>query len=148
MDEKSSRFVDKLAMERLVDEKLARVHHTPGDNWLTDQQPLFEDFPALAAQTLLQQTGEATWEFTSPVLSPYSTNNKVPVLVKETGKTRAGILFLHGLFEDNRDIHAFLLKGLHQAGYTVYQTTLPSRAAHGAMRTGNRERNGEDPLRR
>jgi alpha-beta hydrolase superfamily lysophospholipase len=96
MDEASSRFVDRIAVEKLVTEKLARVTHRP-------ELPLAPPVaPATAAPP------EAMRLVAYPALRP-----------------RGTILFVHGLFEEQRDIYRFLFSGLQRRGYTVELYCLP-----------------------
>jgi pimeloyl-ACP methyl ester carboxylesterase len=96
MDEASSRFVDRIAVEKLLQDKLSKVHHGQSSSlseadtvWISNQDP---------------------W----PYLRSYP-----------SAKARATILFAHGLFEDQRDIYRFLFAGLNRRGYSVALYCLP-----------------------
>lgn len=96
MDEASSRFVDRLAMERLVGEKLAKVHHRPS-------------LPISPPRPLPQKSDIAPADLISyPASLP-----------------RGTVLFAHGLYEEQREIYRFLFKGLTRLGYSVELYCLP-----------------------
>jgi len=96
MDEASSRFVDRLAMDKLVQERLSKVHHYPA-------QPLP---PPMAF------TGNPDAEM--PYLGSYPVE-----------EPRGTVLFVHGLFEDQREIYGFLFSGLRRRGYSIELYSLP-----------------------
>jgi pimeloyl-ACP methyl ester carboxylesterase len=96
MDEASSRFVDRIAMDKLVQDKLARVHHHPA-------QPLP---PPMAFAGTLDPGGAHLVSY--PVDRP-----------------RGTVLFVHGLFEDQREIYGFLFSGLRRLGYSIELYSLP-----------------------
>jgi pimeloyl-ACP methyl ester carboxylesterase len=96
MDETSSRFVDRLAVERLLQDKLSKVHH-----WHSG---------ALSEPDAAGLCDQDAW----PYLRSYP-----------SAQPRASILFAHGLFEDQRDIYRFLFSGLNRRGYTVALYCLP-----------------------
>ena len=96
MDEASSRFVDRLAMDKLVQEKLAKVHHYPA-------QPLPPPMPFAGT------------------LDPESRH----LVSYPVEGARGTVLFVHGLFEDQRDIYRFLFSGLRRLGFSVELYSLP-----------------------
>jgi pimeloyl-ACP methyl ester carboxylesterase len=96
MDEASSRFVDRLAMERLVDQKLAKVHHRPS-------LPIMPPLP-------LDQKG-------APV--------PAGLISYPADQPRGTVLFAHGLYEEQREIYRFLFTGLTRLGYSVELYCLP-----------------------
>lgn len=96
MDEASSRFVDRIAVEKLLQDKLCKVHHC---------QPISVPVPDATA---------------SPDQEPWRYLRCYP-----SAEPRATILFAHGLFEDQRDLYRFLFSGLNRRGYTVELYCLP-----------------------
>jgi len=96
MDEASSRFVDRLAMDKLVQEKLAKVHHYP-------PHPLPPPAPFMG-----MREPEAGQLISYPVAG-----------------ARGTVLFVHGLFEEQREIYRFLFSGLSRQGYSVELYSLP-----------------------
>jgi pimeloyl-ACP methyl ester carboxylesterase len=126
MDEASSKFVDQLVMSKLVGEKLAKVSHRP-DSLLSDLRCTpFDGFtwePETASVGNLESAEFLT--FQSPFDSEYEVNRTVNVIAHEVQNPRGGILLLHGLFEDNRQIYAFLIGELLRLGFSVFQLTLP-----------------------
>jgi pimeloyl-ACP methyl ester carboxylesterase len=96
MDEASSRFVDRIAVERLVGEKLARVSHRP-------------ELPFVPP----------------PPDAPRSAPELVRLRSYPAEHPRATVLFVHGLFEEQREIYGFLFNGLRRHGYSVELYCLP-----------------------
>ena len=126
MDEASSRFVDQIAIEKLVREKLAKVHHFPTVR--SDEVPadLFNDFRFLKKNASISVNAHSgSMKFPSPVSDDYPENRYASVISYKAKNPRATILLVHGLFEDSRDIYAFMIKGLNRAGYSVAFLTLP-----------------------
>ncbi len=126
MDEASSKFVDKLVQEKLLDEKLRRVHHTPIGGLVDDPPDLFGDFATLHARALpaIEPTTEG-YRFASPLPSGHPENDVCEVVVHRCEAPHACLVFQHGLFEDNRAIYDFLFKGLRERGFEIHLATLP-----------------------
>lgn len=126
MDEASSRFVDKLSIERLLSEKLGKVHHSPKVPFDELEGDLFSDFSSVSCNAKIStnyQTG--MMQLSSPVHCDYQENRSLPVYSHDIKNPRGTIILVHGLFEDNRNIYTFLIKGLNSAGYNVKMLTLP-----------------------
>lgn len=128
MDEASSKFVDTIVMDKLVSEKLATVHHFPEQEDEELYRKLFEDFK-LNVHSDIHITHESSsiLRYKSPLLGTYEENNTIPVAIHRTSasQTKANIILVHGLYEENRDIYTFLIQNLTKLGYNVYVTTLP-----------------------
>ncbi|HMA93579.1 MAG TPA: hypothetical protein VKP30_12880 [Polyangiaceae bacterium] len=126
MDEASSRFVDQLVLGRLLGEKLSKVRHRPQQamgELLVDAYGELEQAPAPPEVAVDPQT--EGFSIRSPLNSPYQENAWYRVIAYPTKNARGAILLVHGLYEENRDIYAFLVSELHRFGYSVYLTTLP-----------------------
>ncbi len=126
MDEASSKYLDTIVMSKLLEEKLELVSHSSSLADIKTDKSLFADFADLemSGNVTFKECG-TNLELISPIDSPYPENQKCSVVVYPAEKQIASIILTHGLYEDNRDIYSFLIKGLNRAGYTVYQTTLP-----------------------
>jgi pimeloyl-ACP methyl ester carboxylesterase len=96
MDEASSRFVDQIAVEKLLREKLAKVRHRPAG---------------------VPEAGLAA--------SPTHALAPVPLRSYPAEHPRGTILFVHGLFENQRELYGFLFSGLRRNGYSVELYSLP-----------------------
>jgi len=96
MDEASSRFVDRIAVDKLLQDKLSKVHH---------RQPSHPEEPT---------TMPACQSDARSYLRAYPAS-----------RPRATVLFAHGLFEDQREIYRFLFSGLNRLGYSVELYCLP-----------------------
>lgn len=96
MDEASSRFVDRIAVEKLLNEKLARVSHRPD---------------------LLEVPNVVVPRPASP--------DAVRLISHPAEHPRGTVLFSHGLYESGREMYGFLFSGLRRLGYSVELYTLP-----------------------
>lgn len=96
MDEASSRFVDRIAVERLVGEKLARVTHRPDLPYV----PPAPDAPRPAPE-------------------------RVRLTSYPAERPRGTVLFVHGLYEEQREMYGFLFNGLRRHGYSIELYCLP-----------------------
>lgn len=126
MDEASSRFVDQIVLEKIVNEKLARVHHYPTVSLSALDSDIFSDFSTIERIADVRQGKHRNYlEIKSPLEDGYRENQFAPVITYNARDPHATILFMHGLFEDNRDIYKFLINGLNKSGYSVNLMTLP-----------------------
>jgi len=126
MDEASSKFVDRLVQEKLLEEKLSRVHHAPEGGIALDAPDLF-DATTPSFSSHLPEIVETVdgFRFFSPAPSEFTSNRECPVIVHRAPQAIGSIVLLHGLFEDSRGIYDFLIRGLTRLGLNVYQSTLP-----------------------
>ena len=125
MNEESSKFVDKLALEKLLTEKLELVHHYPSGT-IDFQKPFFDNFDHIKQTTntnILKR--DFGFSFLSPISSGYAENETCSVYAFETTNATHSIVFQHGIFEDNRAIYNFLIKNLNILGINVYLSTMP-----------------------
>lgn len=125
MDEASSKFVDRLVVEKLLEEKLRKVRHSP-EGGLRAPGSLAEALASIRGAALPEIVETATgFHFVSPFPGEHAENDRCEVVLHRARETRASIVFLHGLFEDNRAIYDFLMRNLVAQGFDVYQSTLP-----------------------
>lgn len=125
LDEASSRFLDRIALDRLVAEKLERVQHYPTAPLASlAEQPLAQ-LLQLSASVEVRQSGTNTFLMRSVPNALDPEQDWYPVVAHPATQEKGSILFVHGLYEDNRRIHDFVLNGLRRSGYRVYVTTLP-----------------------
>lgn len=126
MDEASSKFLDKLVLEKLLEEKLRKVHHAPESNLLGTAETLWGKFPSFqnAALPPIEST-DTGFHFPSPLASSHAKNNRCPVRVHRSPQAKANILLQHGLFEENRAIYDFLIRELLKLECNVFVSTLP-----------------------
>ena len=126
MDEASSKFVDRLALEKIIAEKLSQVHHVPSKQPDALREPAFGSFSQPLGRA---ENGQSFDPYITVLHSPIQTahpENRAFFLRCHPAKAERGIVLLvHGLFEDNRAMYGFLIGELNRAGYSVYLTTLP-----------------------
>lgn len=131
MNEVSSKFVDDIATQKLIDEKLSRVRHFPvqqeDSDWCNGS---FVDFEQLSRNsfeiTEQEEDDSRTICFRSPVETPYEETNKVICkCFPAKGEAKGGILLVHGLFEDNLSIYNITISVLRKSGLDVHFLVLP-----------------------
>lgn len=128
MNEASSKFVDKIATEKLLTEKLNRVHHTPDPAWQRFDTSL-EDIKVLNGElpgfTQIQQNGFIDISFESIIKTGYAENDVVSIRKFPAPNATGDVIFVHGLYEENREIYNFFISQLNQQHLNVYVLTLP-----------------------
>jgi len=128
MNEASSKYVDQIATQRLLEEKLARVHHAPGESG-TSYDTGFDDFgqTALSPNGVRESRNESFTElsFRSSLSAPYEENNTVRCRVFPANEPAGEMVFVHGLYEDNMQIYDFFIALLNEQGMNVYLLVLP-----------------------
>lgn len=131
MDERSSKYVDQITLQKLLEDKLEQVSHPPDSSDLEFCSDLFTDFDSLSPDPgLFTTVSPDKMVMKSPVESQYSENNSVEIIhypscPDHEGQSKGNIVFYHGLYEANRDIYSFLIQGLNRQGFHVYLATLP-----------------------
>jgi hypothetical protein len=125
MDENSSKYVDQLVINKLLDEKLSKVHHKLEENHDELYSDLYADFSTIKPNSEIISKDNQYIRIESPVECSHEENRVNTITIKEVPGASASIVFLHGLFEDNREIYNFLFSGINKAGLNVYSMTLP-----------------------
>ncbi len=128
MDEASSKFVDQIAMQRLINDKLKRVHHAP-DQSLATVDTSFRDFKNLSLLpvdvTEIAREKYTEISFRSPIRTRYEENNWVKGRCFCAQESVGEVVFVHGLYEDNMDIYKFFISMLNEQGMNVHLMVLP-----------------------
>lgn len=125
LDEASSRFLDRIALDRLVGEKLERVQHRPIASLASLAEQPYTQLLQLTAPVEMRQSQPDTLLMKSVPNALDPEQDWYPVVSLPAAQEKGTILFVHGLYEDNRRIHDFILNGLRRCGYSVHVTTLP-----------------------
>ena len=128
MNEASSRYVDQIATQKLLTEKLGRVHHAP----TIEDAGHMADIGDLASLPLdvgriatHQEAGTTIYTFPSAIATPYAENNTVRCRYHPAKDPVGEIVLVHGLYEDNLQIYAFLISLLQERGLRVHLLILP-----------------------
>ncbi|MGB6032650.1 MAG: alpha/beta fold hydrolase [Bacteroidota bacterium] len=128
MNEASSKYVDQIAIQKLLKEKLTRVHHSPGESG-SSYDTGFEDFATSAnpPNGVRESKRDSFTElsFRSSLSSKYEESNQVRCRVFPAKEPTGEILFVHGLYEDNMQIYDFFIALLNEQGMNVYLLVLP-----------------------
>ena len=123
MNEASSKYVDRIAVEKLINEKLRHVHHVPGgagQAWDEQGWPVLSDaFPEVSLAS------DAEISFLSRLPSGDPDNDRAKVLVRPAPDQAGEVVFVHGLYEDNLKIYDTLLSELVRKGLGVHFLMLP-----------------------
>ena len=126
MDEASSKFVDRLALEKIIGEKLSLVHHVPSKQPDALRMPAFDAFAQpLGRPETAQSYDPYITVLRSPSFTPHTENRLFFLRCHPAKEERGVVLLVHGLYEDNRAMYGFLIGELNRAGFSVYMTTLP-----------------------
>lgn len=115
MDRASSIFLDKFAVDKLLSDKLEQVSHKPGSKY---RSPLFDEL-------IKTEINIDDFDFSDKKIAFKSENDQCIVDTYNADDVKGVIIFVHGLYEDNKDIYKFLFSMLNKAGYTVYLLNLP-----------------------
>ena len=131
MNESSSKFVDQFALEKLLNEKLSRVHHSPRNSPFADECNVFAAFNDLTFDdTTVEFTEEGAsykvMKAPSPVRAGiYQENDSIYVHYHLVANARGNILMVHGLFDDNIINYNYLFQLLNEAGFNTFFFVLP-----------------------
>jgi esterase/lipase len=130
MNEQSSRYVDTIAINKIIETKLSKVRHNPNySRFKFIEGNPFEDIDSINIEKLdVKSFKEDNFEkirFKSPVNTAYSENDCVSVIVYNTPNAIGNVVFVHGLYEDNLSIYQFLITLLNNMGLNVYLMMLP-----------------------
>lgn len=128
MDKASSIYVDQIASEKLINEKLKRVHHT-SLMAANDFDTSFEDIDnlSLTPQKIAEEPRDRyiALSFESAIQTPYPENNLVQGRLFQAEKSLGDIIFIHGLYEESLQIYHFFISLLKKRGINVYLLMLP-----------------------
>lgn len=130
MNEASSKFVDQFALEKLLNEKLSKVHHFPDQSLFKGSQSSFADFEnvdyeAKKLSIVKDDPSHQLIKTVSPIEGPYLENNFIYLHFYPTQKAHGNILLVHGLFDDNIMNYNFMIELLREAGFNLYLFILP-----------------------
>jgi pimeloyl-ACP methyl ester carboxylesterase len=128
LNEASSKYVDQIATQKLIAEKLSQVHHAPHASLSSDALG-FHDLGGLpwkaedVAESRSGRVIECT--FSSPVKTRYAENDVVYCESHTVQGARGEVVFVHGLYEDNLRIYDLLFAMLNEQGLDVHLLILP-----------------------
>ena len=128
MDQASSKYVDQLAAEKLLNEKLRHVHHHPGPGYNPadynfDDWNEFTVLPESVHETAHEKYTVIT--FPSAIPCEDKENNRVHCRCFAAAGNKGNVIFVHGLYEENLQIYHFFISLLREQGLNVYVMMLP-----------------------
>jgi pimeloyl-ACP methyl ester carboxylesterase len=129
MNEASSVYVDKIAIEKLINFKLSQAHHRlttlyPLDLFRLNRDEL--ESLVVSPEMFSKSSGEEEMiSFPSGVTTAYRENNRGYCVCHPVEDAKGTVIFVHGLYEDNRQIYQCLISELNQQGLNVYLFILP-----------------------
>jgi hypothetical protein len=129
MNEASSKYVDQIAVDKLLSEKLNKVHHYPkelkNDNiHISDIKKINLDEIVYHSETI---NGSSQILFNSALSSGYAENDIVRCInyKSQDSVIKGNLIFIHGLYEDNLQIYNFFISLLNDKGINVILMMLP-----------------------
>ena len=133
MNESSSKFVDHFALEKLLTEKLSKVHHSPHDSFFHNEKYLFcgfenagFDFTSGEAAFMQDEQSYQVLKIPSSIMEePYPENRNIYLHFHRAASARGNILLVHGLYDDNLLNYVFLIQLLKESGFNVFLFILP-----------------------
>lgn len=128
MDRASSKFVDALAVRKLLNEKLLKVTHTPKQLSFCRQEKPFDALGkySIHINDVKFRKERSCFELSSFIKTPlYRENEKVLLHYYPSENPIGNILFLHGLYDENIHNYAFLTRMLNIRGLNVFLMVLP-----------------------
>jgi predicted esterase len=131
MNEMSSKFVDSFAVEKLINEKLSKVSHSPLNSLFKYNSISFEElenrsFHNSKVEKLVNKSGISVFSMPSYYNSSiYEENDKVYIYHYPANEPKCNVLLLHGLFDDNMANYMYLIKQLNTLNINVFFMLLP-----------------------
>ncbi|MFW6306519.1 MAG: alpha/beta hydrolase, partial [Bacillota bacterium] len=131
MNESSSKFVDKLAMEKLISEKLTEVSHSPVNSPFENidiSLDRLEEFSLDISRVKSIKNNNGNECFLLPsffAAGQYESNNDVYLHYFPAGNPEGNIILVHGLYDDNVNNYMFLIQLLNKLNMNVFFMNLP-----------------------
>lgn len=131
MNDASSRFVDRLATEKLINEKLSKVRHSSDNSLFVSETVSFDDmdkFVLEKSQIEVVDNSNGVSHYIIPSFCRkhfYLENNYIHIYYYPSDSPKYNILLLHGLFDDNMANYMFLIKQLNELNINIYLMVLP-----------------------
>lgn len=131
MNEASSKFVDTLAIEKLVKEKLTKVSHSPhNSHFYSVAIPLdqLKKYSLEKNQVKKVVNPKGLRVFSIPSfhsLKHHKENDAIHLYDYSVADAKGNILLVHGLFDDNIFNYTFLIKSLNELKLNVFFMVLP-----------------------
>ncbi|HEX2954109.1 MAG TPA: alpha/beta fold hydrolase [Bacillota bacterium] len=131
MNELSSKFVDQFALEKMLQEKLTKVHHSPLKSYFKSDQSSLDDFVAVRTDStnLALDRDEGSYRLiTLPSSLPteaYPENNEIYLHYHPVPEANGNILWVHGLYDDNIQNYNYIIQLLNESAFNVYIFILP-----------------------
>lgn len=128
MNEASSKYVDQIAVNKLLTEKLNLVHHSPEEKW-SEIDFCFNKLNDMDISSFSEIKIEHynAIKFDSYFRTILSENDIVYALSYPTQaeEVKGTIIFIHGLYEQNLEIYNYFFQLLNKAGLNLYLLILP-----------------------
>jgi hypothetical protein len=130
MNEASSKYVDNLAINKLINEKLKKVNHSPKYSLFVPAEGLFRNRNNVLSFSNVKyyKDNSTIRRIDIPSFESsefYSENNTVYLYNYPAQNAQGNVLFVHGLFDDNLMNYNFLFKLLNALNLNVYFMTMP-----------------------
>lgn len=130
MNEASSKYVDNLALDKLITEKLSRTSHSPWNSYFNNVENMFDNLDKLkldVSRVSTEHVNDGTC-FLIPSFLPaqhFCQNNTIFLYSHTVNKPAGNVLLLHGLFDNSPVNYTFLIRMLNEMSLNVFFMTLP-----------------------
>ncbi len=131
MNETSSKFVDNFAKNRILNDKMSKVSHSPENSYFVENDKPFEAFnqykPDLSnIRRKKEEDGSCCFSFASFFSTEHYKENGFIRLYHYPAKDTIGnILLVHGLYDESLPNYAYLIKLLNELKLDVFFMVLP-----------------------
>ncbi|MCX7747117.1 MAG: alpha/beta hydrolase [Clostridia bacterium] len=131
MNEASSIFVDRLGMEKLINEKLMKVKHSPKHSFFINEEVSLDHIQLFTMEkshirAVETVNGATLFEIESFYKQQYyMENNIINLYYHPAANPECNVLMLHGLFDDNMANYTFLINQLNDLNFNVFFMVLP-----------------------
>ncbi len=129
MKQETSQYVDKLAVEKILVEKLSKVSHSPHLSFFQFLENPLEDFFQIQQKAFLLEPKESSDKkqkiLDSSIQGPYPENNQSFLVCYPAINPCGNVLLVHGLFEENRMLYRMLVNALNRFQISLYIMILP-----------------------
>ena len=131
MNEASSKFVDNIAMEKIKNEKLFKVSHSPINSHFVYDELSLANINSKKVDISTLKYSKAAGGFDLIEIPsfyntlPYKENNTIYLYNSNCDDSIGNILFVHGLYDEHLLNYTFLIKMLNEFKFNVFMMTLP-----------------------
>ncbi|TYQ16383.1 UNVERIFIED_CONTAM: alpha/beta hydrolase family protein [Acetivibrio alkalicellulosi] len=131
MNEACSRFVDNIAIEKIINEKLIRVSHSPKTSYFTGDEISLADIYKSKIDVSKIKYLKGVQDLNCIEIPSfyqcfyYEENNTIYLYNSSCNEPIGNILLIHGLFDESVMNYTFLIRLLNELKFNVFLMILP-----------------------